>query len=248
MIEVTCPHCQHKQREAEGAISTYCRACAHYFLIGEKPKRAVVRLPKQTRVARCFHCRRDNRIAPSALSSQCPHCSAYIDLRDHKISGTSTEALQTHGALHFLPGCHHHGFLVEASRVTIAGLVEAPVAALEELTFERQGILRGAAETSRLQVAAQSQARASEIVAEVVEIYGQLEMRRLEVRKQLHVYAGGRIRAEVLVVPTAIVEFGAELVGEFSTNVPAPLERTFGAFAQRPSKTTVAIPKPSSSS
>src|SRR5690349_12128852 len=110
MTEATCPHCQHRQREAEGAISTYCRSCGHYFLIEGKPTRQVVRLPKQTRLVRCFKCKRDNRIAQSALSSQCPHCSTYIDLRDHDVRGSGTESLQTHGALHFLANARHHSF------------------------------------------------------------------------------------------------------------------------------------------
>ena len=51
------------------------------------------------REVRCFSCESQQTVSSFAESGSCAHCGTYMDLRDFKINGNFSRAVQTHGTL-----------------------------------------------------------------------------------------------------------------------------------------------------
>ena len=115
-IQVACPSCHAKQSESAFAKSTFCRKCGKHIdlrKLATQPDAAPVAeeapgfLQKFTQMLRrekfrdihCFNCDGAQTVSSFAESGSCAHCGTYMDLRDFKISGNFSRAIQTHGTV-----------------------------------------------------------------------------------------------------------------------------------------------------
>ena len=103
-----CPVCGFVQLEPPYLVSTNCRSCgAHYEASAEGVRACgVTELPsfagaKQDagKEVACLKCARTHRVSKKAQSTICPGCYAPIELIEVKITGPSSRAVDTRGAL-----------------------------------------------------------------------------------------------------------------------------------------------------
>lgn len=103
-----CPVCGFVQLEPPHLVSTNCRSCgAHYEAAAEGVRSGgTTELPtfagaKQDpgKEVACLKCGRTHRVSKKAQSTICPGCYAPIELIEVKVTGPSSRAVDTRGAL-----------------------------------------------------------------------------------------------------------------------------------------------------
>jgi cytoskeletal protein CcmA (bactofilin family)/ribosomal protein L40E len=131
--DVTCPHCNARQSEPLGAISTNCRACGTYFKLGAKTEQRTTRAPKETREVFCVKCGAPNIVASAALSTQCIRCLHYLELGDKVVKGVHTGKLYAYDDVLFTEGCSFKGMEATGRRIEVRGKVFSKLRATEEI-------------------------------------------------------------------------------------------------------------------
>ncbi len=131
--EVTCPHCQSRQEEPVGAISTNCKACGQYFKVGANREQRVNRTPKTTREVFCVKCGAPNLVATAALSTQCIRCLHYLELGDKIVKGVQTGKLYAYDNVVFTEGCSFKGMEATGRRIEVRGKVFSKLRATAEI-------------------------------------------------------------------------------------------------------------------
>jgi cytoskeletal protein CcmA (bactofilin family) len=131
--EVTCPHCQGRQSEPVGVISTNCRSCGKYFKVSGKSEARMVRAPKANREVFCVKCGAPNLVATEALSTQCIRCSHYLELGDKVVRGAQTGKLYAYDDVLFAEGCSFKGMEATGRRMEVRGKVFSKLRAAEEI-------------------------------------------------------------------------------------------------------------------
>ena len=103
-----CPVCGFVQLEPPHLVSTNCRSCgAHYEASAEGVRAGgTTELPSFAGAKQdpgkevvCLKCGRTHRVSKKAQSTICPGCYAPIELIDVKVTGPSSRAVDTRGAL-----------------------------------------------------------------------------------------------------------------------------------------------------
>ena len=131
--EVTCPHCDARQSEPVGAISTNCKSCGKYFKVGDQKEKRVSRTPKETREVYCVKCGAPNLVATSAISTQCVRCLHYLELGDKVVRGVQTGKLYAYDNVLFAEGSSFKGMEATGRRIEVRGKVFSKLRATAEI-------------------------------------------------------------------------------------------------------------------
>jgi cytoskeletal protein CcmA (bactofilin family) len=222
-VRVNCPYCQHEQDEAEGAVSTFCRACGQHYNISRQPRKRSVHLPKTSRVVHCRACGFEAKVVPTAMSTQCLGCGTYLDLRDHEVLGFSAEKLSTYGEIFFGPAAQHRSTEVKATKIRVAGKVAARLVADDQIELLEEARVSGQLVAPVVRVARGASAAADSLQAPQVILEGALTVRQIAtVTRELRISPTGALEAQLLQVRQAKVEEGGGLKAVVEMYPPAP--------------------------
>ncbi len=168
-ITVACPHCHAKQQESAFAKSTFCRKCGKHIdlrKVAERPdipfapKENTGFFQKFTRLIQrekfreihCFACDAKQTVSSFAESGSCVQCGTYMDLRDFKITGNFSRAVQTHGTVAVGKSGDVTSSKILCGSAFILGKVHGNLQCTGETRVKTTGRLTGAIESQTLVV------------------------------------------------------------------------------------------------
>jgi cytoskeletal protein CcmA (bactofilin family)/DNA-directed RNA polymerase subunit RPC12/RpoP len=154
-VQVTCPHCGHRQAESRLAISTNCRNCRQYFNVEKKaPEPARPRTPAKpaadTRRITCFDCGTELEVAVTAESTMCKRCSSYVDLKDYRIDNAVSKNFKTKGTFVIEPKGYVFNTETIAEHAIIRGRFLGQLDVRGSLTLHTGAQIKGHFKTAKL--------------------------------------------------------------------------------------------------
>jgi cytoskeletal protein CcmA (bactofilin family)/DNA-directed RNA polymerase subunit RPC12/RpoP len=176
-VQVTCPHCGHRQGEPPTGFSTICKRCGGHFHVQQalKPAPRTVERTLERRQITCFDCGANLDVAVNAESTMCKRCSSHIDLRDYRITNAVSKNFKTKGT--FVVEAKAYVFNTEATvgDAVIKGRFLGKLFAERSLTLYSTAEFKGTFNTGRLVIPAENHFRWKEqIRVGSAEIAGEL--------------------------------------------------------------------------
>jgi cytoskeletal protein CcmA (bactofilin family) len=151
-VLVVCPHCGHRQPEADSAFSTLCKKCGEHFRVQEvlhPERKAPERGPQQRRIT-CFECNSELDVPASAESTMCKWCSRYLDLHDYRITTAMAKNFKTKGRLVIEAKGNVFNTDIVAGDVVIKGKLHGKLKAEQSLTIYSGAEIKGSLTTALL--------------------------------------------------------------------------------------------------
>ncbi len=217
-VQVTCPHCGHRQAESRLAISTNCRQCRQYFSVEKKtdaPRRRQTAAEPRTELRRitCFDCGTELDVAVNAESTMCKRCSSYVDLKDYRIDSAVSKNFKTKGTFVIEPKGYVFNTETIAEHAVIKGRFLGKLDARSSLTLHSGAEIKGSFTAAKLIIPAGDHFRWPELIrVRAMDIAGEL-VANVSVSGLARLRSTGRFFGDAEAA-TFVIEEDAVLVGQ----------------------------------
>lgn len=222
-VQVTCPHCGHRQAESRLAISTNCRSCRQYFSVETKPPeparpRTPAKPSANTRQITCFDCGTALDVALTAESTMCKRCSSYVDLKDYRIDKAVSKNFKTKGAFVIEPKGYVFNTETIAEHAIIRGRFLGQLDVRGSLTVYKGAQIKGRFKAAKLIVPEGESFRWPETIrANAMDIAGEL-VANISIREGARFRATARFFGNVEAT-NLVIDEGAVVVGRVRLGV-----------------------------
>lgn len=201
-----CPVCGFVQLEPPHLVSTDCRSCGAHYEASDEGVRAggATELPtfagaKQepgSEVA-CFKCGRTHRVSKKAQSTICPGCYAPIELIEVKITGPSSRAVDTRGALRISEKGSLNNSWIVCGTARIEGVFHGHLRCEGEARLAMSKPSTGRVTAGSVLVEKKSTfASAQPVETDRLAVKGSM-LADVDCRGMVHIHSGGRLEGRV---------------------------------------------------